>query len=376
MPERTHLNYDVLVLLLSQLDKMQDLLSLMTTCHDLRAAGIPYLFRPRLEMCSDTKLKSLCRFLLADAPNRLSLLKQLAVQTYPDDAETVKLYLEVLQRAPHLEDIEIWCGLPSIDSRIQRAVSNLTTLHTITIRNLLYHEAALLKTMKSPVRKVDISFQYYDQPVDPVWLLEKFAPTLQTLRVVLGYQQRDTTTVVYPCMHTLVAESCLFEKTGPLIKAYPNLQDLTIFSYRDEESMDQVAADRRVNQQAQREQSWGPMERLSGDVLMLYRLGLCCTVRRLEIPWLENTGADSWTPSFKDMFSNVLSDARPSTLSLILRPAVYDMNQFPAFLSTVPEELEKLIMTLYITGTTDATKVLVSFYTIMNPEMMSDLYRF
>ncbi|KAJ3551419.1 hypothetical protein NM688_g4715 [Phlebia brevispora] len=359
---QVHLNYDVLVSLLSHLDSFQDLLSFMSTCRLLRTAGIPYIFETRMEICSDKKLASLCRFLLADNPRRLGFLKQLAVLTYPDSQETVELYLQVLKLAERLEEIEVWCGLPSLDSRIYTTLSNLTTIKTLTIRNLLFREAALLRRMRSPVEKVDISFQYYDQPVDPVWLLHKFAPTLETLRVVLGIQQRDTPTTVYPRLHSLVAESCIFEKIGPLIDAFPNLCDLTIFSYRDEESIDEVAIDRRANQEAQRSRCWSAMERVLGDVLMLYRLGLNCSVRRLEIPWLESTGADRWTPSFHDMFSAVLSDTRPSTLTLILRPAVFDISQFPAFMKAAPESLEKLIVTTYITGDINAESVIVKYY--------------
>lgn len=357
---RVYLNYDVLVVLLSHLDNFQDMLSLMSTCHDLRAAGMPYIFHARMEICSDKKLAALCKFLLVDAPQRLVFLRQLAVLTYPEALDTVDLYLQILKQAQHLEDIEVWCGLPSIDPRIHTAVSGLTSIKTLTVRNLLFREAGLLRRMQSPVQKIDISFQYYDQPIDPIWLFGKLAPTLETLRVVLGVQQPTFPQAVYPRMRTLVAESCVFEKISPLIHAFPNLRDLTIFSYRDEESSEEVVRDRRENQEAQRGQSWGPMERVLGDVLMLYRLGLSCSVRRLEIPWLESTRADSWTPSCKDMFSSVLSDTCPSVLTLILRPATFDIGQFPAFMERAPDSLEKLLITVYITGSTDAASAIVS----------------
>ncbi|KAF7798059.1 hypothetical protein EIP86_009271 [Pleurotus ostreatoroseus] len=349
------------------MDNFQDILSLMSTCRDLRAAGLPYIFNSRMEICCDKKLASICKFLLVDAPRRLLFLRQLAVLTYPEKPETVDLYLQVLQQARHLEDIEVWCGLPSIDPRIHTAVSSLTGIKTLTVRNLLFREAGLLRRMQSPVRKVDISFQYYDQPIDPIWLLSKLAPTLESLRVVLGTQQRAFPQAVYPSLRTLVAESCVFERIAPLVDAFPNLRDLTIFSYRDEESSEEVIRDRRENLEAQRTRSWGPMDRVLGDVLMLYRLGLSCSIRRLEIPWLESTRADSWTPSCKDMFSSILSDTRPSVLTLILRPATFEISQFPSFIAQAPVTLGKLIITTYITGSTDAASAIDHIITALKP---------
>ena len=364
MASRTiHLNYDVLVAIYSHLTDRNDLLAFMSTCHALRLAGVYYLLRFRVVVTSDKQLASLCHFLLADAPTRLGMLTQLAVRTCAQSPETVNLYLRVLQGARQLRDLDILCGRPASDARIHAAISNLNNVQTLTVHDLSAPESALLRYMDSPVRDIDISLSAYSQPIDPVALLSNFSDSLERLRVIQGYQQRASPKVTYPFLHTLIAESCAFERIEPLIDAFPNLRDLTIKTYGDDETVDEVALDRLRNLEIQRLKSWDTLDRVRGDVLMLYRLGISCRVKRLDIPCLVNTSADPiFTLSFKQMFAAVLADTQPSILTLTLRPSVFDMTQFPMYMGSVPESLQKLVITLHIRASMDVGRVMVSLH--------------
>ena len=360
-----YLNWDVLTTLFSHYEHRKDMLALMSTCHALRSAGTVYLLKFFVAILTDQHLASLCQFLLAGAPTRPATLKQLAIRTYPTSAATVEMYLRVLAGANCLRNFEVWCGSPTIDSRIYEAISRLPNLESLTIRNFASDKCQWLHNMQSPVRTVDISFQ--GRPVDPVPLLASLAPSLEKLRVVFACQGTDRSTVVYPHLRTLVTSSSAFEKIAPLVSAFPNLRDLTVFSCREEDDDgDELSVDRLENQQAQTMQCWEVMDRVLADVLLLYRLGLTCRVTRLEIPWLQSTYPDSAAPTFKDMFSTVLADTRPIILSLTIRPA-FDISQFPAYMSaSVPEELKKLIISLYITSETDIFATLVSSISLLS----------
>ncbi|OBZ71721.1 hypothetical protein A0H81_08847 [Grifola frondosa] len=311
------LDFDVIYIVLSFLPP-PDLVRIMSTCRTFNHAGVRHLLNFGVDLSSTKEIESFCAFMVAQAPIRYPFLRHLSIRAdLLPSSESAHQLIEILTHASRLETLHLSCdNLLRYRDRLQIACSSLTSLKEFSWRERsawwerhpLYQ---MIKQMQSPLVKADLQFYVSrgDIGPDPAMLLHHSSATLEDLTV---YRPTFQSELQFPRMRKLV----VYRADPPLTliaRIFPSLVDLTVSdSYRDR-SRPNVADDQHRKQNHTIQLAGGgfaSLDRLAGLPLDLYRLGLRCQIRRVDILSLYYDA--------HDMVDCILSDSHPSHVHLVL----------------------------------------------------------
>ncbi|KAF7799461.1 hypothetical protein EIP86_010696 [Pleurotus ostreatoroseus] len=256
----------------------------------------------------------------------------------------------MLMHAKYLEELKILdTEILLSHPRIPSAVAALTSLKSISFPELNEAASKILQESRSPLAKVEIGF-WTDQtigPGDPAPLLFRFAHSLRELRVT--YAEFSRQDVLYPQLDTLVIDDCRFALARPIIACFPNTRDLSLWTGQEDEDLEveEIEEHRQTNIQAQETIRWECIQHLRGDIRSLYLLGLTCRVEHLDVHSAFLTSIRS------DQLSTLLSDGRPSMLSIRIRVPIFDRAVVQRALRPVRDSLTRLIVYINFFEETD-----------------------
>lgn len=317
------LNYDVLlhVLHVQASDKKSDIVPMMQTCKVLQRAGAPLLFRGGVVICQAKALMSFYRFMLSDK-TRFRYLRRLrlGVPELPSDQRIDSALSRVFRRAHELEELHIdHSDFLDNHPATSMAISELTELKTVSLMfgDCRAHDKLrdMLINFQSNVHTLSVSFWHdsrFDDPGDPITLLEGVAPHLEALLVNHAYFDADNGPQ-YPRLKLLSCEeSCYMYSCRPLILAYPNLVWLEVPEWK--ETADRMVEHRRrVSIVSQQELRWHELGYLEGSLISLYGLAPQCPVTLLRLDVGEEEREASMLPI-------VLGDSQPVHLVMHVHP--------------------------------------------------------
>lgn len=195
-----------------------------------------------------------------------------------------------------------------IDKRARHAFAHLTKLHTLQISDPTSRTLKLLKKMQVLLESIDATFTHR---VDPVPVFARFKDSLRTMS--LTYVESASTKVQYPHVVSVSADLCASMEVEPLVRCFPNLQDLGMHISQEEEDMEdnEIEEIPLSNLASQARGTWPLLHQLSGTPLELYMLGIRCRVDQVnatcEILSLIVDGR---------RLGAVLADVRPTSLSI------------------------------------------------------------
>ncbi|THG95029.1 hypothetical protein EW026_g6551 [Hermanssonia centrifuga] len=323
----------------------------MHTCRSLYHAGIPHLLFHNINIRTRAKLLSFCRFILTD-PSRFRFLRHLDISV-PGRFKTPRkadLLLAMFMYAHQLQQLRIFdCEILDSHYQIPFAIAALTSLKSLTLH--LPNDSAyqMLKCMRSDIVKMDICFYRDDEvPQDPVPLLSCLCHSLQELRVTYAHFE-CAVGQYYPSLRTLVVDDCQFAKVEPLAESFPNASDLSLWMGQEDDNLEvnEIEECRSINQTAQDNVGWDGLDRLRGDILSLYMLGLRCQVYHLDVQSTFLTSPRS------SQLRAVLSDSRPSMFSVRINAVKFEMSFLPPMLEPVRETLTHLIVYMDLSDSSD-----------------------
>ncbi|KAJ3545050.1 hypothetical protein NM688_g5674 [Phlebia brevispora] len=348
------LNFDVLLTVMSHLQG-SELLPVMQSCRDLYTGGIPHLLRLPVVLRSRARILSFCYFILIE-PSRFQYLRSLEIRA-PGRFQAgpkADLFLAMLMHATHLEEFKVLdCEILLSDERIPAAVAALTSLKSVSFPALNLAATSILATSQSPINKVEIGFWSDDAvgPDDPVPLLTLFTHSLRELRVT--YAEFGRQDIQYPYLDVLVVDDCRFAQVQPLIKSFPNVRDLSLWTGQEDEDLeaDEVDEHRQMNISAQEEHTWDRLEFLRGDIRSLYLLGVTSHVPHLDVH------SAFLTPARANELAALLITNRPSTLSVRVKVWELDKHVFTEVLRPVNQSLTRLVLYLNFCSTVHRTSI-------------------
>lgn len=299
------LDLDVLELVCGLLDDAATVLSLSLASHTLRPVALKRLLRMRpVVLVDERSVRSFHEFVVADAESRLPFVRALDIRILELEEQArqyvVQYILELLERATHLESLTLPHPRDTFrclaDPRIAEAISRLATLRELgLLRGCDEVEAIIMSTHSlSSLRVLRVSlsllpvFDAYDGFTTAEFdaLMRPLAPTLEVLdmtdRMVLFIEKGAQ----YPALRSLRMDMARdVVCTDILVYKFPALDGTLSLGPMFELHMD-VPNQRRVreaNMAQQRRRSWAHLDRVVGEPLVLFVLGLTCPVRHLML---------------------------------------------------------------------------------------------
>ncbi|KAJ3557262.1 hypothetical protein NM688_g1564 [Phlebia brevispora] len=308
------LSLDILTIVLSHMVRRPDILSVMRTCKNLYAAGIPALLKSCILFSKKKKLSSFCDFILQDASARGRHIRDLTF--FPslgeiDDDELVEKFTQVLQHATGVEKLTFQKANKLVSNeQIATAFAQLKSVKELIVRDADSAMVDMVKEMQSPVETVLLSVQgMSDADKDPASVLAPFQRSLRKLSSWMPEFDEEDQENTYPNLHTLDVTFWNNIDMGPMIRAFPNLRNLSMYlqGFDDgglEEDKDEI---REKNEQAQEEAKWEHLEDVVADDINLYIAALKSDVDTLELRL-------NWQ-SEAEQISAILGDAHPTRLN-------------------------------------------------------------
>ncbi|KAI0345028.1 hypothetical protein BDW22DRAFT_988620 [Trametopsis cervina] len=294
------LNFDVLFEVMRQIEQRGTMLQMMYTCRTLYKGGIRLLLALQITIDMDNdweQFQSFCHYIVADV-SRCQHIRSLAIANgYPaggiwTDFEKEAL-LAVAHNASNLESLEI-TGYP-LYIQFLESVKSLKQLKMKACGALA---VSFVSHVKSPLRHLDIEFNYREDFGEAIRPHQEFLQTLRVFRCNLS-DIRESLTVFsnVTSLHFKDADVRYTDGTF-LMKRFPNLRDLShtfdgVNSDRvrnfyqippqPEPKFRDLKHIRRASIAEQRRSGcgWPSLKRLAGDVYWVYCLGVTCPVREL-----------------------------------------------------------------------------------------------
>ncbi|KAI0701538.1 hypothetical protein C8T65DRAFT_788067 [Cerioporus squamosus] len=203
-------------------------------------------------------------------------------------------------------------------------MARLTTLKDLRLGDSGERCAELLRNLRSKLVTATIAFGNFheqewtedsvDPPhaYDPIYLLAQSCDTLTTLDVANPGPYPPANVHVYPILRVLEYENITFPTVKHVLRAFPGLRVLKITG--DSPSWFDDGLVRGLNIEYQvAHGSWTALDNVGASTIILWHMGLQCTVR-----WLNITLTDDYELNF---LSDVLSDSRPLKVRLVIHEA-------------------------------------------------------
>ncbi|PIL22886.1 hypothetical protein GSI_15582 [Ganoderma sinense ZZ0214-1] len=369
----TSLNMDIMHIVMSFADR-RAVSSLMKTCSTLNSEGAKYILTDGVFLRHERGLMSFIWFLIArngssECRRRLTFLKKLSLDFYPPTevaAGILEGFFELVPVTSGLICLEISEAeaLLAMHPPLGVAIAKLTRLKTLNLSDAGEHCALLLRTLRSSLVFADITFVTSNgEPEDeatrrsnanPILLLEGSQSTLESLSTNFatsspdGPRYTNVTSLTLMYIDLLVIED--------YIRAFPNVRTLSsseCSGFReDRERWEDRRATSMLHQA--RHGTWRSLRHYVGTVLDLWTFGLACQIRTVGFGVPQNRMVQD-----PDMLNDVLSDARPSALDLMLPGASYLLDEALRSVLSVERGLRELDLRvlLHINGNDEIVSV-------------------
>ncbi|KAI0327193.1 hypothetical protein GY45DRAFT_1327895 [Cubamyces sp. BRFM 1775] len=328
MPE---LNWDVLASICGRVRDVPTILSMTLTCRTLHIIAVKRLLETQVVTLKDTRsILSFHHFINADRTTRLPFVRKLKIDILSERidedsrSEAVQSLLDILQQSTYLDSL----ALPhpnstyralGCDPRFPEIVARLSTLRDLALERWWAPIEEILTHTFSPLRALRISLDGLpgDAPLTPdrlYSLLQRVSPTLEVLQILgkaVSFVDRQRNDVTFPAMRSFeVAESCQLDWiwTADLVRMFPALDGTLAFEGLYYLFNGGVGRIHRENRESQLQKTWTCLERVIGDIEIVYSLGLVCPVRHLML--------DRVCEHTKDWLGDILHNTFPTHVKL------------------------------------------------------------
>lgn len=317
------------------------------TCRTLLQVAPRLLLADTVTLPSGRQCVSFCKFM--SRPDRKNCFRYLRWLSISSRFDTTKQCNEALAtiftQATELEWLDLGRGdVLDQDGCIPCAVAAMTKLRVLVVQNPTPLTLKTLEGMKAPLTTVDADFFSFNGRVkDPVVVFSPFKESLEIMTVSsVHFKSPD---VQYHRVATLTAQDCHNVHLPNMVRCFPNLQDLHLEVGLNVVPSHYVASLRSWNLAAQAQAAWQSLTRLSGNIVGLYALGLCCNVDHLCLASSMLASADD------ERFSAVLRDLRGlHSLYLKLKVPDFDIASLDRALVPVKGTLAELMLRLDYRG--------------------------
>ncbi|OBZ71383.1 hypothetical protein A0H81_08799 [Grifola frondosa] len=167
---------------------------------------------------------------------------------------------------------------------------------------------------------VKVSLEIYGIQPDPAVLLHHSSATLEDLTVYGATFQSE---LQFPRVRKLSLHRVDYPPLALVARIFPSLVDLTFSnSHRGDDLRVADCQYRQLNRSVQLAGGgWTSLDRLAGEPVDLYRLGLTCQIRRVEISHVDR--------DTRETVAHILSDSRPSHVHIRLTSIFPCVRCFP-----------------------------------------------
>ncbi|KAI0076675.1 hypothetical protein K474DRAFT_1708004 [Panus rudis PR-1116 ss-1] len=249
MSNRDWLNYDIVQHIVHQLP-LKDALQLAVISRMFYEAATRYALRDVVIGYGARKVSLFCAFVLADSSRPL-LLRTLVLRGGVKDQPAVEALAAVLSAARGLTHLDINDYPAAIrkNQDLLQAISSLTSLRVLVLRDILYSPHTLLSRMASDLKSLTLIFYGMDD------YRVKIPPNFPGLEyLALSYCDVSTRTFggyVWPNVRSLRYDNIDIGDIEAARRAFPNVRELSICRIFgpfvvDWASLDHVIADREV----------------------------------------------------------------------------------------------------------------------------------
>lgn len=338
-PEMPELHWDVLTSICHHVRDIPTILSISLVCRTLRTIAARRLLDTQVVVLDAQSITSFRQFIDADRAARLPFVRKLKIdlpwcwssRCLKEEVRPgfVQFVLDLLEQATRLESLILphpsstYSGL-DCDDRFLTAITRLSSLCELALEEgwtpmeeILGNTCSALKILRvhpgtsrsaDPFLNCDVLFS----------LLQHIAPTLETLEVVaqvVSLSHNPQTNHVFPAMRSFKVDTLTRMasiRTESLIQLFPALDGTLAFYslYPTPNSVEEGREAHELNRASQMRRTWKSLDRVVGDVRLIYALGLVCPVRHLMI--------DGVSRHTKYQLDDILLNARPTHLKLTL----------------------------------------------------------
>lgn len=313
-----HLNYDVLLHIMSLADQRETVLAMMQTCRTLHPPSMPKLlsFPVTLGHHSDQN-KSFLNYILADVSSRArhiqKLVLEISVCSLPCSLADFAMLIQNCTNLKCLNFVELGIeDLLNVDEiGALHAIAGLTSIRVMSAKITGQMTQRLLAEMKSPLRSLTVvADERSGWEIDLSVALSAFSNSLKSIHATcLPF---SSVSFVYPNVTSFSSEGIECNTLSILLHSFPNLQRLEVCHFGDRfDDDDEDSEGREDNRDVQSKNglSWKRLQYLAGDITSLHRLGVLSQVDYLKV--------ESFPFENASKFREIAEDAKPSAVWVI-----------------------------------------------------------
>ncbi|KAJ8494433.1 hypothetical protein ONZ51_g2301 [Trametes cubensis] len=338
MPE---LPWDALISICGHVQDAPSLLSISLTCHTLHIIAVQRLLESQVIALNVKSIHSFRQFIDADREARLPFVRRLSIdlpwcwycRCLSEDNRPgfIQFVLDLLEQAACLESLvlphpdETYRGL-GCDGRFLTTIIRLATLRELALEEKWTPISEILRNTSSPLKNLRIhpgsittrsaAWSLFPGDDSLFSLLQHIAPTLETLEVVkqaVSLPHSPPNNLVFPAVRSVkidVLTQMGSIRTESLVQLFPALDDTLAFYRLDliSSNVEEGREAHEINRESQLRRTWKYLDRVVGDVRLIYALGLVCPVRHLMI--------DGVSRHTKYQLDDILLNAHPTHLKL------------------------------------------------------------
>lgn len=325
------LDLDVLGLVCESLSDAATVLSFSLVSHALRPVALKHFLAIKPVVLKDERtIRAFHEFVAANAEPCLPSIRALRIeileleeQARPD---AVRYILDLLERATHLESLTLPHPEDTFkclaDPRVPEAIARVSTIRELGLLEGCHEMEAIVKSTRSVsslriLRLSLMALPEFNEDGVPISefdaLLGHFAPILEVLDITERTLFFDEKGLQYPALRSLkLGVDKGIVRMDILAYKFPALEDSfsigTVFELQHD--VPKQWRIREANKERQLRRSWTHLDRVTGDVLSVFVLGLTCPVRHLML--------DMYTFYTTEHIADILITTPPTHLKLTI----------------------------------------------------------
>ncbi len=296
---------DILELVCELLDDVATVLSFSVVSRVLRPVALKRLLRMRpVALVDERSVRAFHGFVFTDPESRLPFIRALDIRILKLEEharqDIAQYILDLLERATHLKSLTLshpkYTFQCLADLRIPAAISRLTTLRELGLLGECDEVEAIIKSTRSVsslrVLHVSLSSLPVFDGEDGIPTAEfdalmcHLAPTLEFLDITERTMLFREKGAQYSALRSLrmgMDQGIL--RTDILVHKFPALDGTLSLGpmYELQEDVPNQWRIREANKERQRRRSWAHLDRVIGDMLSVFVLGLTCPVCHLVL---------------------------------------------------------------------------------------------
>ncbi|KAI0631128.1 hypothetical protein C8Q77DRAFT_1061934 [Trametes polyzona] len=329
------LNLDIIHLVCDAALDIPTILSLSRVSRTLRPMAAKQLLAQKkpVVLGSERVIRSFHMFLLAERGVRARFVRALSIvgnritmthTTFPPNV--LSCLLDILNRATLLESLSMPPSYWVFDGvQLSRAIGGLANLRELKLLHHCGQVESIVKSIRSAplLRILRVSLHSF-VPSNPTHvtttdldaLLSPLLPTLEVLEITDKEAAFTTRGLIYPELRSLSVGLMVPWRIDVLIAKFPKLDailDLTPGYVRilQETTPQQEQDIRAANIIAQKKGTWRKLDRVVGELYLLYMLAIECPIHHLLV--------DDISPRNMTQLTEVLCTSPPARLTLTMR---------------------------------------------------------